>query len=357
MSKKNKTSASKVVIAAALVAVAIILLVFMINILWFPQNDAKRPNRDIQEPETVPSSTEETDKIVGGSLLPEDLDFWDKYPEETIENKPVVTEKPVENPEKEDPSKDGRHTLVKTEEGGEEWVLINQYIPKNSYDFTKLVCQSGVMKYYEKGKQVSTFGVDISKHQGKVDFQKLKEDGVDFVILRVGTRGYSSGQIVEDDFFIENLEAAKEAGLKIGVYFSSQAITKEEVLEEVNLVLERIEPFEITYPVVLDMEPAIKDISRIDRLSKEVKTDLAKTFLDEIKKHGYKPMLYGDKSWLIQTIDLAQLAEYDVWLNQNEDIPDYPYRFSMWKYSHEAVLDGIEGRVDYSISFVDYSEQ
>ena len=132
----------------------------------------------------------ETDELLSGSNLhPDDFDFWDLYPEET--ETPAPTEEPQEE-EEEDPSTDGKHTLVQYADGKEEWVLISPYLPKHEYDFTKLVCQSDLMKYYENGKQVSYVGVDISKFQDYVDFVKVKKAGVDFVMLRVGTRGYGT---------------------------------------------------------------------------------------------------------------------------------------------------------------------
>ena len=116
-------------------------------------------------------------------------------------------------------------------------MLISPYLPKNEYDFTNLVCQSDVMKYYVDGKQASYSGVDISKLQDYVDFGKVKKAGIDFVMLRVGARGYGTGQLILDDYFSDNLKRATDAGLNVGAYFFSQAITKEEAVEEANMVL------------------------------------------------------------------------------------------------------------------------
>lgn len=299
----------------------------------------------------------ETDELVTGSNLhPDDFDFWDMYPEET--ETPAPTEEPQEEEEEEeDPSKDGKHTLVQYADGKEEWVLISPYLPKHEYDFTKLVCQSDLMKYYENGKQVSYVGVDISKFQDYVDFVKVKKAGIDFVMLRVGARGYGTGQLILDEYFNDNIKRATDAGLEVGVYFFSQAISAEEAVEEANMVIQSLGEYKIAYPVAFDMELIENDTARTEILTKAEKTEIAKTFLDTIAAAGYKTMIYGNKEWLIKEIDMSKLTAYDIWLSQAADIPDYPYRFSMWQYSFEGFVDGITGYVNMNISFVNYSEK
>lgn len=298
----------------------------------------------------------DTEELISGSkLTPADLDFWDKYP---VESEETPSETPREQEqEKEDPSTDGKHTLVVGSNGKEEWVLISPYLPKHEYDFTKLVCQSNLMKYYVEGKQVSFVGASVSKNQDYVDFVKLKKAGIDYVMIRVGARGYSSGQLVLDEYFNDNIKRAADAGLEIGVYFFSQAVTEQEAVEEANMVLESVRDYKLTYPVAFDMEHIDNDTARIDNLSKSEKTKIAKAFLDTVKNAGYIPMLYGDKEWLIKEIDMSKLTAYDIWLAQIQDIPDYPYAFAMWQYNNAASIDGIAGYADLSISFIDYSEK
>lgn len=289
-------------------------------------------------------------------LHPEDLDFWDKYPEEKteeIESSEEMEEVVVEN----DPATDGKHTLVVDSEGEEEWVLISPYLPKHEYDFTKLVCQSERMKYYENGKQVSFVGIDVSKYQDYIDFVKVKKSGVDFCMIRAGARGYGSGQLIEDEYFSENLKRASDAGLDLGVYFYSQAVSKEEAIEEANFILERLGDYNIEYPIAFDFEQVLTDKARTDNLSKAERTEITKAFLDTISNAGYKTAIYGNKEWLIKKIDMSKLTAYDVWLAQEQDIPDYPYNFTMWQYSTKGTVDGIAGWVDLNISFIDYSEK
>ena len=123
------------------------------------------------------------------------------------------------------------------------------------------------------------------------------------------------------------------------------------------MVLENIRDYSITYPVAFRMESVENDASRIDSLSKSEKTEIARAFLDAVQNAGYKPMLYGNKEWLLKQIDLSKLTSYDIWLSQEEDIPDYPYRFTMWQYTKKASIDGIAGNASLNISFIDYSEK
>ncbi len=265
----------------------------------------------------------------------------------------------VEEIVQEDPSTDGKHTLIKTSDGKEEWVLISPYLTKHTYNFKNLSESANLRKYTDNGKKISYVGVDISKHNGQVNFNSIKSAGVDYVMLRLGARGYSTGQISLDDNFVENMEAAVEAGLDIGVYFYSQAVSLEEVMQEVNFVIQNLEPYRahITYPVAFDMENVPNDKARIDGLSRDDKTAIANAFLGGIQAAGYAPMIYGNKEWLIKNVDLAKLQDYDVWLSQEQDIPDYPYQFAMWQYTTTGVLNGVSGDASLNLCFVSYSDR
>ncbi|MCI8286424.1 MAG: Lyzozyme M1 (1,4-beta-N-acetylmuramidase) [Lachnospiraceae bacterium] len=352
-------------VVMAIVAVSVFVAIILLTVLFTnDRRDGNATARQTEQNESVQASGDtgssvvlypETDELLtGSSLHPDDFDFWDMYPE------PEATPEPTQTPEavvENDPSTDGKHTLVQYADGKEEWVLISPYLPKHEYDFTKLVCQSSLMKYYEDGKQTSYVGVDISKYQDYVDFVKVKKAGINFVMLRVGARGYGTGQLILDEYFSENLKRATDAGLDVGVYFFSQAITKEEAVEEANMVIENLGEYQITYPVAYDMELVENDTARTDKLTKSEKTEMAKTFLDTIAAAGYKTMIYGNKEWLIKEIDMSKLTSYDVWLSQVADIPDYPYKFTMWQYQREGSVDGIAGYVNMNISFINYAEK
>lgn len=315
-------------------------------------------------------------------LRAEDLDFWDMYPEENPEADEAATEDDADsetskNPytekaerEKEaerqkeeerqnDPATDGKHTLITNRDGSEEWVLISPYLTKNTFDFTKMEDKAGLKRYMENGRKTSYVGVDISKHTGEVYFPSLKAAGVDYVMIRLGSRGYSTGQISLDENFKENIEGAIEAQLDVGIYFYSQAISQDEAVQEANFVIQNLQPYRanIKYPVAFNMGFVSNDDSRIEGLSRDDKTAVTLSFLEAVRAAGYVPMIYGDKEWLIKEVDLTKLQDYDVWLSQEEEIPDYPYRYAMWQYNTDGVLNGIDGGADLNICFVNYSER
>lgn len=245
---------------------------------------------------------------------------------------------------------------VKHADGTREEVELSEDIPRNQYDFSKLTYQNPLMNYYEDGKLVSKCGVDISANQGDVDFRKLKSAGCDFVMIKVGARGYSSGNIVMDEYCVDNLKAAKNAGMNIGVYFCSQAVTKAEAKEEADELLDVIAGYNVKYPVVFAMENVDDDVARIEALDTAGRTQVAKTFMDRVGDAGYTPMIYGDLEWLLTMVDMEELQDYDVWYAQDSDKPDYPYRFGMWQYDSDATIKGITGNATMIISFKDYAK-
>ncbi len=174
-------------------------------------------------------------------------------------------------------------------------------------------------------------------------------------MIRIGSRGYGSGNLMADEMFYENVRLATEAGMDVGVTFFSQAITNEEAMEEAVRVIEGLQGFTIVYPVVFDMEYIKNDTARVQGLSRDQKTEIAMTFMDAVEQAGYKVMLYGDKEWLIRRVDLSKLIGYDIWLSQEQDTPDYPYKFTMWEYTKSAKLDGMDEPADLSICFIDYT--
>ncbi len=297
-------------------------------------------------------------------LRAEDLDFWDMYQEDepVVEAAPSISPSPspTHSPSPEELAADGKHTLVINKKGEEEWMEISDKLPKNQYDLTDIKMINGKMAYYQDGEKCSTLGVDLSKNNGEVNFKVLKENGVDFVMLKVGGRGYDSGVVSMDERFAENLLKAKEAGLEVGVYFFSQAITVEEAVEEVKFVTETLEPYkqQVTYPVVFDMEYIVNDDARVELTDEEDKTEIAEAFLSGIELAGYEPMIFGNKNWLlVEVLPEVLLKKYDVWLNDQSPVPDYPYDFKMWRYSVDESISGIEGVTGYTISFVDYTRK
>lgn len=296
-------------------------------------------------------------------LRSEDLDFWDMYQDE--ENQPIEvvptaspSPEPTHEPTEEELASDGKHVKVTHRDGTEEWMEISKDIPLYSYDFTNIKISNGKMAYYQDGEKNSWLGVDLSKNSGEIDFEALKNAGVDFVMLRLGSRGYETGLVTLDENFVSNITKAQSAGLEVGVYFFSQAVNEEEAAEEAEFVISNLVPYRISYPVAFDMEYISNDESRIDTLDEEQKTKIAEAFLSRIEREGYRPILYGNKNWLLgELIPDKLLKEYDVWLNDQDSIPDYPYQFKMWKYSAAQKIDGVGNSASYTISFVDYTRK
>ncbi len=295
----------------------------------------------------------------------DDLDIWDMYPERVVESvaeeesqSEEATVSPEVTPMSDDEKyNDGKHFKIEYKDGSSEWLTIDPSREKNNYDFTNVISSDGKMRYYSDGRAVSFLGIDVSRYQKDIDFAKVKEAGIEFVMIRVGARGYQSGQISMDEYFTQNIDRATEAGLDVGVYFYSQAISVEEAAEEANLLIQACNEKKITYPVAYDMEFVDNDTSRIETLSRDERTLITATFLNKIAEAGYKPMLYGDKEWLVKRIDSAKFPGVNVWLADDSQMPDYPYQFSMWQYTTSGVVEGIQGNVDMDICFVDYKAQ
>lgn len=377
--------------------ISFFILIVLALVLLVNQQSRRNVSKPIQS-EEVTEVEQEVDEygypltselLDGNKIKPEDLDFWDMYPADSSTEETEATgegmngtnrpdgqealpdgtgtnpqgdseKKPEdaadgEETDAKDKLDDGKHTLITYADGTTEWVVINPYLSKNSYDFTKLITKEEDKKSYEDGKNKSFLGVDLSRYDEYVDFSQLKDEGIDFVMLRVGQRGYSSGQITADEYFADNIKRATEAGLDVGLYFFSQAVTAEEAVEEANFVLQNIGEYKIQYPIAIDMEFIENDTSRVEAVSRADRTTIVKAFMDAIEAAGHKSMVYGNKEWFIKRLDLTKLTEEDFWLADYNDTPDYPYRFSMWQYSVTGELNGIKGDANMNICFIDYS--
>jgi GH25 family lysozyme M1 (1,4-beta-N-acetylmuramidase)/polyhydroxyalkanoate synthesis regulator phasin len=197
-------------------------------------------------------------------------------------------------------------------------------------------------------------GIDVSRFQGKIDWKKVAESGIDFAIIRVGLRGTSEGKMLVDDCFETNIKGARENGIDVGVYFYSQAINQEEAEEEASLVLDMIEPYNVTYPVVIDIESADSDSARTAQLTTDEYETVAKTFCDIVEKAGYKPMIYGNVKSYTLLMDIADVDKYGIWIAYYGTPLYYPYHFDIWQYSSTGRVDGIDGNVDLDICITEY---
>lgn len=213
------------------------------------------------------------------------------------------------------------------------------------------VLENGRFQYVENDQVVSHMGIDVSKYQGKINWQKVAAEGVEFVFLRLGLRGYESGKLVEDETFQANIKGATEHGIKVGVYFFSQAITVEEAVEEANFVLERIAPYNIECPVVFDVERVGSSSARMNQLTPQERTDVTIAFLDTIEAAGYKSMFYHNMETALLLLELERLKDYDRWFAYYGEELYYPYAYGVWQYSEKGRIDGISAEVDMNIAF------
>jgi len=209
-------------------------------------------------------------------------------------------------------------------------------------------------EYRVNGKTVSYKGIDVSSHQGDIDWQQVAGDKVKFAMLRAVYRGYESGKVVVDDSFAVNAKYATENGIAIGAYLFSQAIDEKEIDEEVDTLLETIKPYDVKCPVVMDIELTEGGTGRADGLSVQERTDLAKRFCERVKAAGYTPMLYYNFETAMTLIDIAQLEDYQKWFATYTMEFYYPYYYSIWQYSNKGTVKGINGDVDMDMSFEKY---
>lgn len=242
--------------------------------------------------------------------------------------------------------------IVVVSDGRFHFVPINRNLKLNQLDVANLqILENGEYQYLTDGQVTSHKGIDVSSHQGDIDWNLVAQDGVEFAIIRVGLRGYGKeGNLKEDAKFDANIQGAKAAGIKVGVYFFSQAINDQEVLEEANLCLQKIAPYQLDCPVVYDVERTAED-GRMNNISVEERTHLTQLFCQTIQNAGYTPMIYHNTQMGALMIDIAQLEDYDKWYASYSDQMFYPYEYKIWQYSDKGRVQGISTNVDLNICF------
>lgn len=288
-------------------------------------------------------------------LRAEDFDFWDMYGDRSNVH--------FSQDQSEEGLSDGSNSLEEAEVSAsptpsptptEEPLL--EGVKVNNLDYSNIKIVDNKMTYSINGDKISHLGAMISKDNGVVDFNTLKNSGVDFVMIKVGSRGYNSGVIDEDPNLERNLKAAEEAGLDIGLYFSSRAVTTEEARQEAEYCISQSYGYDVSYPIAYVFDGTLIDEARTDDLDKKELTKNVEAFLSEVRMQGYTPILYGSEQFILEQITPDELlTKYDVMLNDQNLIPEYPYQYKMWRYSMNQIIPGIEKGGDYVISFVDYS--
>ena len=201
-------------------------------------------------------------------------------------------------------------------------------------------------------KSSGTMGIDVSKHNGNIDWNAVKNSGVSYVIIRCGYRGYSTGVLVEDPKFRTNIKGAKAAGLKVGAYFYSQAVNEVEAVEEASMAIDLVKGYGLNYPLFLDVEASG---GRADGISRETRTAVCKAFCQTVQNSGISAGVYANKNWFTEKINTASLTSYKLWLAQYASAPTYTAtRYDLWQYSSTGKVSGISTKVDMNISYVNY---
>lgn len=201
--------------------------------------------------------------------------------------------------------------------------------------------------------EAGQMGIDVSKYNGDIDWDKVRNAGIRYAIIRAGYRGSSTGALVEDPYFRKNIEGALASGLKVGVYFFTQAVNEVEAVEEASMVLSLCEGYRVEYPIFIDSEGAGGN-GRADGLDISTRTEVCRAFCETIEGAGYSSGVYASRNWLNKNLSLAQLENYMTWLAEYRETPQYGGRYQFWQYTSSGSVDGINGRVDLDISYLAY---
>ena len=195
-------------------------------------------------------------------------------------------------------------------------------------------------------------GIDVSKYQGNIDWGAVAASGINFAIIRVGYRGSASGALVQDPYFKKNISGATKAGIKVGLYFFTQAVNEAEAVEEASMAMSLASGYKVTYPIFIDTESASN--GRANGLSKSARTAVVKAFCQTVRNGGYKAGVYASKSWYANQLNASALNGYCIWVAQYNSSCTYSGKYDMWQYSSKGSVSGIKGNVDMNISYTGY---
>nr|WP_296439305.1 glycoside hydrolase family 25 protein [uncultured Acetatifactor sp.] len=203
----------------------------------------------------------------------------------------------------------------------------------------------------QKSTANSRVGIDVSKWNGDIDWDRVKNAGVEFAIIRAGYRGSTTGGLVEDSCFAANMRGAAASGMPVGVYFFTQAVNEVEAVEEASAVLELIREYELEYPVFIDTEGAGGN-GRADNLDPETRTLVCEAFCRTIANAGYTAGVYASRNWYNNNLHTQKLENYCIWLAEYRSAPLYQGYYHMWQYTSKGAVYGIAGNVDMNISYL-----
>lgn len=227
----------------------------------------------------------------------------------------------------------------------------SRYADATLYQWENLISENGRFSYYLDGRNASRTGIDVSEHQGYIDWDSVARDDIDFAMVRIGNRGATSGALNIDDYAMHNLDGCQESGIECGAYFFSQAVSVEEAEEEADFVLATLHGRKLQMPIAYDHEPVHGVDGRADTLDDATLTACAKAFCDRIESAGYDSMVYGNASDLAR-FDDALRQRYGVWFAEYDvEHPSINAGFTIWQYSNAGSVSGVDTAVDLNIQF------
>ena len=381
LNRRDDQNEAKRMVLFCVAAASMVLLLFLVALYMHDSKDKQK--HALNDPlEKSELSSEEEDVPVGESnIVSSDLDFWDMYDNKpkTVINEDGTDERDIyddansstkrvhkstsdddinvtndygdddsnyiENSSSsksdrnrddaddlsrtsratnnEDNVNDGSRIKVKGSDGKIAWYDILEDVKKNSYDFKEyLTYDNGLLKYNAPGYRTLA-GIDVSNLQGGIDFDKVKRAGIDYVILKVASRGYETGAINIDSNFIDYANGCTLVSLPIGAYITSNAITDVEAVEEANYAVAASNNYNVKYPIAIDFVTVSNDNSRTDRLTPKERTAIIRTFCDTVKQYGRTPAISASRDFLITEVDLEDLSDIDIWLKDEAVTADY----------------------------------
>ncbi len=230
---------------------------------------------------------------------------------------------------------------------------ISDKVERNNLDSERFFTgDDGYMHYSDDSIKDTLVGVDLSTFQSDIDWEVLSQNkDIDFVMLRVGYRGYTEGGLMLDSSFEDNKAAVIKYKVPAGVYFFTQAITYDEGVEEAEFVLKQIKKMNIKYPIVIDSELIGDSEARGDNATNDERTDGIVGFCETVKDAGYTPMIYASRNMFAQNLDMDRLGDYELWLAHYANVPNFPYKYTGWQYTESGSVEGISGDVDLNLWF------
>ncbi len=242
--------------------------------------------------------------------------------------------------------------IVYNNDYGMVFAPVDDTLKMNSIDTSDIVDMNGRRTYPENDDYTVKTAVDVSQYQGNINWNSVAADGVDAAFIRVGYRGYGAGELKTDSYYYANISGALSAGLDVGVYFFSQAITTEEAVAEADYVLSKISGYNVTLPIVFDMEEISGADARANNLSAKEITDITIAFCERIKAAGHTPMVYGNVEWMCDHLEYSRLEGYAKWFAQYSTRFYFPYDIYAWQYTESGKVNGISGGADVNLIFL-----